>query len=146
MSIRKREGNRPDRRILGHTASSETDRDAIAKRVSYLGSGHHKRRPGDYGFEPPVNPRPSKDVCDAKGKRQVLLAEAQALFASGLSKGMFSKPGTNGLPKYVWAVDGNGDVYESKTRPEHETEYHGYRLGDDEVTMRRYVIDEWKLR
>lgn len=146
MSTRKREGNRPDRRYVAADASDGAARLALADRVTYTGSAHHKRRPGDYGFQPPVNPRPNKDVCDAKGKPQVLMAEARSLFAAGLEKGMFSAPGANGLPKYVWSVDNTGDVFEAKARPERETEYHGYRLGADEETMRRYVVAEWKLR
>lgn len=146
MITRKREGNRPDRRILADDASTAEARAALAARITYTGSAHHKRRPGDYGFQPPTNPRPSKDVCDAKGKRQVLLAEATVLFRAGLHKGVYSAPGANGLPKYVWSVDEEDDVFEAKARPERETEYHGYRLGDDELTMRRYVLAQWKLR
>jgi hypothetical protein len=139
----KREGNRPDRRIAPAAASDRAQREALACRIVYAGSAHHKRRPGDYGFQPPVNPRPSKDICDAKDKRQILLDEARLLLAEGVRRGMFSTPGSNGLPKYVWAVDTDGDVFEAKTRPERETEYHGYRLGDDDELMRRYVSKEW---
>lgn len=146
MTGRRREGNRPDRRFVPDVALNRIERETLAARITYTGSAHHKRRPGDYGFQPPVNPRPNKDVCDAKGKRQVLLTEAQSFFAAGLRKGMVSAPGTNGLPKYVWSVDENGDVFEAKARPERETEYHGYRLGADEDTMRRYILAEWKLR
>lgn len=146
MSTRKREGNRPGRRVLPDADSTPAERAALAGRITYTGSAHHKRRPGDYGFQPPVNPRPNKDVCDARSKRQVLLAKARALFAEGLRKGMFSAVGANGLPKYVWSVDEEEDVFEAKARPERETEYHGYRLGDDEETMRRYVLAEWKQR
>ena len=144
--MRKREGNRTDRRVLPMDGSSVADRINLIARVSYVGSAHHKRRPGDYGFQPPVNPRPNKDVCDAKGKKQVLLAEARTLFEVGIQKGMFSQPTENGLPKYVWSIDELGDVFESKSRPEREAEYHGYRLGDDEAHMRRYVLAEWKIR
>jgi len=51
-----------------------------------------------------------------------------------------------GVPKYVWAVDQDGEVYEAKTKPEREMSYHGYRLGDDEIDMRKYVLGEWKRR
>ncbi len=51
-----------------------------------------------------------------------------------------------GVPKYIWAVDEAGEVYEAKTRPERETEYHGYRLGEDDRYMRERVLKEWRRR
>jgi hypothetical protein len=43
------------------------------------------------------------------------------------------------------AVDGDGDVYEAKTKPP-DTVYHGYRIGEDEPQMRRYILGEWTTR
>jgi hypothetical protein len=131
---------------MAQNRSTPAQREELLARLSYVGSAHHKRRPGDYGFQPPTNPRATKDLCDAKGQRPILAAEAAQLFADGIRRGMFSAPTANGLPKYVWGVDTHGDVYEAKTRPELEAEYHGYRLGDDESDMRRYVIEEWNRR
>jgi len=51
-----------------------------------------------------------------------------------------------GVPKYVWAVDAEGEVYEAKTAPNSETAYHGYRLGDDDADMRQLVRKEWRRR
>ena len=144
MSIRKREGNRPDRRVVGETFTSKADREALCKRIRYVGSAIHKLRPGDYGFLPPSNPRPSKSPCDAV--RPILLAEASALMQSGVMLGMVSRFDAGGVPKYIWAVDEAGDVYEAKTKPELESSYHGYRLGDDERDMRTYILKEWKRR
>jgi hypothetical protein len=50
-----------------------------------------------------------------------------------------------GSPKYVWVVDSDDEVYEAKTRPP-EVIYHGYRIGDDEPDMRRYILGEWRKR
>lgn len=75
----------------------------------------------------------------------VTLEEAAQLFASGIAAGMISSFDPGGSPKYVWAVDRGGEVYEAKTKPP-DTVYHGYRLGDDEEAMRRYILDEWKRR
>ena len=58
---------------------------------------------------------------------------------------MVSRFDPGGSPKYVWAVDGDDEVYEAKTKPP-DTAYHGYRLGDDEEGMRRWVRDEWEKR
>ena len=48
---------------------------SLVASIAYVGSGLHKTKPGDYGFQPPVNPRPWKSICD--GRRTILLAEAQ---------------------------------------------------------------------
>jgi hypothetical protein len=144
VSSRKREGNKPDRRFLPVDALSACQLGELAKQLRYVGSANHKLRPGDYGFIPSHNPRPSKSPCDEL--RPVLLGEAQALFRRGIELGMVSSIGSNGVPKYVWTVDEAGEVYEAKTRPDRESEYHGYRLGDDEIRMKRYVLEEWNRR
>ncbi len=139
----KRQGNRPDRRVAPAGSVSPTELEALAARLRYEGSALHKLHPGDYGFIPPINPRPSKPPCDEL--RSVLLAEAAALFRRSIAAGMVSRLEQGGVPKYVWAVDADGEVYEAKTRPPDDA-YHGYRLGDDERAMRRYIRDEWSKR
>jgi len=58
---------------------------------------------------------------------------------------MFSEFSEGGVPKYVWAVDAQGEAYEAKTKPERETDYHGYRLSEDDG-MREVVLKEWRKR
>lgn len=137
-----RQGNDPTRRISPPDAYDEELRDVLAERISYVGSAIHKTKPGDYGFNPPVNPRPWKSICD--GMRVILLAEARAMFASGIRKGMFSKLLGDGIPKYVWAVDHLGEAYEAKISPNTLT-YKGYRLEEDD-SMRAVVLREWSKR
>jgi len=144
MSIRKREGNRPDRRILPPEATTDDQRRDLAARLRYVGSANHKLRPGDYGFVPTHSPRPSKSPCDAL--RPVRLAEAQALFERGIFLGMVSRIEESGIPKYVWSVDRDGEVYEAKTHTGQGAVYHGYRLGDDDRLMRRHVLEQWNRR
>ncbi|MCY4238992.1 MAG: hypothetical protein OXC93_11680 [Rhodospirillaceae bacterium] len=110
----------------------------------YTGSALHKRVAADYGFHPPANPRPNKSLCDGSG-RIVRLAEARALFREGVERGMISSIGHDGLPKYVWAVDSEGRVYEAKIE-QGSSNYHGYELGEDDDGMRRLVVEEWRLR
>ncbi len=64
----------------------------------------------------------------------------------GVAAGMVSAFAGDGIPKYVWAVDDDGEVYEAKAKPGQETTYHGYRLGEDERTMRDLIRKEWKRR
>jgi hypothetical protein len=144
MAIRKREGNRPDRRLADEAAVNAATRQRLLETLQYVGSANHKLHPGNYGFQPPQNPRPSKSPCDAL--RSILLEEATALFRRGIELGMVSTIINDGVPKYVWAVDDAGEVYEAKTRPEHEVEYHGYRVGPDETDMRTYILKEWRRR
>ncbi len=116
----------------------------IASIAQYGSSANHKLRPGDYGFTPPSNPRPSKSPCD--DLRQVLKLEATKLLREGIRRGMVSRIEPNHVPKYVWAVDQRGEVYEAKTKPGQETTCHGYRLGEDERQMRAEVLSEWNKR
>lgn len=96
-----------------------------------------------YGFVPSINPRPTKSVCD--DLRSILLAEATELFRRGVLAEMVSPFDPGGSPKYVWVVDNDGEVYEAKTKPP-DVVYHGYRIGDDEPYMRRYILGEWRER
>ena len=141
--MKKREGNRPDRRLVPAGTYSKAQLEELARRLTYAGSGLHKLHPGNYGFVPSINPRPSKSVCD--DLRMVALDEAAQLLAAGVAAEMVSPFDAGGSPKYVWAVDGGGQVYEAKTKPP-DTVYHGYRLGDDEEAMRRYISGEWEKR
>lgn len=140
----KRQGNRPDRRVIPAGSLQAQEIEALGKRVQYVGSALHKLHPGDYGFTPSHNPRPSKSACD--DLRPVLRDEAIRLFKSGLDLGMVSQFDPGGVPKYIWAVGEDGQVYEAKTKPDTEIAYHGYRLGDDEREMRRYILTEWRQR
>ncbi len=139
----KRQGNNPKRRIASKNAFVQEVLDEYVKQAQYTGSAHHKRNPADYGFHPPANPRPNKSLCDAS--RSVRLADAQSLFREGIKRGMISVYPEGGLPKYVWAVDSDGRVYEAK-RDRNSSNYHGYELGDDEGAMRKMVLTEWNLR
>lgn len=144
MPIRPRQGNNPGRRFEPEGAYPEAALQALARRIEYAGSANHKLRPGNYGFVPPTNPRGSKSPCD--DIRSVLLEEASELLLKGVAAGMVSAFAGDGIPKYVWAVDDDGEVYEAKAKPGQETTYHGYRLGEDERTMRDLIRKEWKRR
>jgi hypothetical protein len=58
--------------------------------------------------------------------------------------GMFSAFPDGGVPKYVWAVDNDGEAYESKVIPG-SFGYKGYRL-EEEDAMRNVVLKEWAKR
>lgn len=143
MRPKRREGRRPARDVAAAEATTKAERETLAKTIRYTGSAFHKLKAADYGLTPPRSPRPSKSACD--DRRAIPLREATALFRKGILKGMFSPPPDGGLPKYVWAVDDQSEVYEAKIGGD-GTEYHGYRLGDDDQDMRRLVLKEWRRR
>jgi len=138
-----REGNNPKRRLAEAGALTDEQRRKLAADAVYDGSGLHKRFPADYGFTPPVSPRPSKSLCD--GKRIILKAEAQALLRSGAEKGMVSTYTYADFPKFVWSVDADEEVYEAKTDENANGHYHGYRL-EEEDAMRELIKKNWKAR
>ncbi len=141
MPSRKRQGNDIKRRIIQQGQLSTQIQTSLSN-ARYVGSPHHKSRPADYGFQPPVNPRPQKSLCD--DLRTITLREARRLFRDGIRREMVSSHLENGLPKYVWAVDHSGEAYEAKLGHDGAS-YHGYRLYRDQ-RMRRYIIHAWSER
>ena len=139
----KRQGNNPKRRIAAEGTLNEQKLKDLLRSVRYKGSSLHKKNHADYDLEPPANARSNKSLCD--GIRAVRIKEATKLFKNGLKRGMVSTFRHGACPKYVWAVDEDGEAYEAKLDGDGQN-YHGYRLGDDDKTMRQYVIDEWKKR
>src|SRR5437667_9972089 len=107
-----RRGNNPKRRIAPAEKLSENKKSELIERVKYVGSGHHKRNPADFGLER-TSPRPTKSLCDTV--KVVVLARAQELIAAGINAGMVSEFMACGFPKYIWCVDTDGEVYEAKT-------------------------------
>ena len=141
MPRRKRQGLDKKRRIAPPGAiSCKTRINLDAAR--YVGSAHHKSRPANYNFNPPVNPRPGKSLCD--DRRAISLQEAVNLFRSGIELGMVSTHLERDLPKFVWAVDHCGEAYEAILGSDGPN-YHGYRLNAT-APNREYVIAEWNRR
>lgn len=138
--MKSRRGGNPKRRFAAPDRLDQAGRDALAIRLVYVGSGHHKKHPGDYGFYPPLSPRSWKSVCD--GKRVLLKSEAGKLLREGILNGMFSDFPEGGVPNYVWSVDSAGEAYEAKIDRQG---YHGYRLEEDD-DFRDRVLKEWKAR
>lgn len=137
-----RNGNNPKRRLARRQDIDPgvTARLAYAR---YTGSPHHKRSSAGYGFQPPASPRPNKSLCD--GRRSVPLTEAAALFREGVRRGMVSTHLDGDLPKYVWAVDDDGRVFEAKISRGTQN-YHGYELGRGESRLRQHIEREWSAR
>lgn len=147
MATRKRQGNRPDRRVWWQAPLDDAGIAALIDRCRYVGASFHKLSPADYGLTPPRAPRPHKSVCD--DLRPIFKGEAKALLEAGIRRRMVSFFASNSAPKYIWAVDENGEVFEAKTHPRHKTryyDYHGYRLGENDASFRRYILETWNSR
>jgi hypothetical protein len=139
--IRRRRSRNPNRGIASPERLDQAGREALAARVVYSGSAHHKRNPGDYEFHPPISPRPWKSLCD--GKRVILLEEAQQMLRQGVINGLFSDFSEGELPRNIWNVDESGEVYEAQLGS--PPGYHGYRLEEDD-DFRGVVLKEWRKR
>lgn len=139
--MRLRTGNKPKRRITPNVPAADVLA-TLAARVRYVGSGHHKRNPADYGLER-TSPRPTKSLCD--GERPLKLEEARELLRTGILRGMISELAETGFPQYVWCVSPEGKAYEARTDPKRPGDYHGYPI-EDEDDMRRYVKKVWEER
>lgn len=140
--MRNRSVSNPKRRIISGVLPDVAMRELLLTRIRYVGSGHHKRNPANYGMDR-VNPRPTKSLCDADGP--VPLNKASGWLKEGVMKAMFSQPNESGLPKYIWCVSSGGVVYEAKTHPNTPGDYHGYPL-EDEDDMKAYVMTIWEQR
>ena len=136
----KRSGSRPIRRIEAASRLDIQARKALAKRVVYVGSPHHKSKANDYGLLPHAAPRPTKSLCDLA--RGIPKAEAEDLLRKGVLKGILSAFTDDELPKYIWSVDDSGAPFEAKIG---NGGYHGYPLENTD-DMSKIVLREWKAR
>jgi len=113
-------------------------RRALAGRVHYRGSPHHKRNPGDFGLTPPAAPRRAKSLCDSV---QIFRHEdALRLLREGLVRGLWSVRQTGEFPANVWAVTADGSALEAVVDANGEA--HGYPLADDDPFAAE-VFERW---
>lgn len=137
-----RAGNNPKRRVSPAGTLTEEGKRALLANAKYVGSGHHKRNPADYGLER-TNPRPTKSLCDLV--RIIPLSEAQELLRRGIQAETVSTLAYDGFPKYIWSVSEDGEIYEAKTDSSTPGDYHGYPL-EDEDDFRAYIRRVWEQR
>ena len=114
--------------------------DELAERVLYVGSGHHKRSPADYGLER-TQPRPTKSLCDKQ--RTISFDEAKGMLKQGAHCGMISSLRYGEFPKYIWFVAEDYQVFEAKTDQSAPGQYHGYPLEPND-SFRDIVLKAWK--
>lgn len=113
---------------------------ALAARVSYGGSPEHKRNPGDFGLDPPSQPRQGKTLCDdAQIFRR---SEAESLLREGIRRGLMSVQERNGWPQNIWVVAENGVPLEAMLENQQTGTYHGYPMLSEDP-LREEVLARW---
>ncbi|EHQ07556.1 hypothetical protein [Leptonema illini] len=138
----RRQSSNPRRRLCDQSNYGADYLNGLAERVRYTGSAHHKKNPVEYGFSR-MEPRPEKSICDVN--RRLAPREAASLLKAGIQMCMMSEPDGTGFPKFIWAVNNEGEVFEAKTDRNGSGCYHGYPL-DSEDEMSIVVQAEWRRR
>lgn len=116
---------------------------AFSNDTSYEGSAHHKSKESDYDLTPAISPRPTKSLCD--DVRIIAAEEANQLLKRAFERSMVSDRRVDTEPpKYAWAIDEEGEVYEAKLGND-GLRYHGYRLSKDDG-LHKWLVKEWGKR
>lgn len=134
--MRKRKYN-PKRRII--QVIDESRRQWLSEAVVYGGNPAHKRHPGDFGLNPPAQPRLNKTLCDGT---QVNLQTAMRLLRTGARLGLVSIREQNGFPQNIWAVSPNGIALEAQLDNAETATYHGYPMGPGDP-LATEVLNRW---
>lgn len=142
MPRRKNQPNNPVDRVAPPDTHGQEIWEALHD-ARYVGSSHHKSHAGGgYDLFPPVNPLPTKSLCD--DLRTVALPEATRLFRNGIGLQMVSERLERGLPARIWSVDHSGEPYVAMLGSDGPN-YHGYRLYRDR-RQRAYILATWRDR
>lgn len=134
----------PNRKVVETPPEPEELR-LLADRIGYGGNPQHKRNPGDFGLDPPAQPRRGKTLCDEVSilKR----ADALALLKSGTLRGMLSAASGAGgaFPAMIWAVTESGLPMEAQLENPSAGTYHGYPMPEPDP-FRLEILRLWRER
>lgn len=141
--MKQRKSSNPKRRLASPDTATHTKLAQLSQAVTYSGHPAHKRNPGDFGLQPPSQPRQGKSLCDTANifKHK----EALRLLRDGIAKGLISMQERNGWPQNVWAVTEAGIAVEAMLENKGQGVYHGYPMlpGDP---LAEQVLERWKNR
>jgi len=137
--LAKRQKFNPKRQIA--TTLDQADLERLASTVRYGGNPEHKRKPGNFGLQPPACPRRHKTLCDEVGifNRELALSLLQA----GIRCGLVSELRYTGYPQNVWAVSAEGVPLEAQLENSANGTYHGYPMPEADP-FRDIVAARWK--
>lgn len=141
----RRHGIKPRHRNILPLDEFENNRDhyaALEQKAVYTGNPEHKRNPGDFGLEPPADPRWDKTLCDEVGilRRNVADRLLRTAFHSGLVSAAKGK-NTDKWPQYVWAMTDDGHPLEAAYDG---SGYHGYPLPDERTPLFKEIKKRWR--
>jgi len=104
----------------------------LAAKVSYVGSGEHKKRPLDstYGIEPAL--RSDASHCDPKISRD----QAEHALRCAIRSQIVSEQFEGGFPRYVWALLG-GQAHVARLINREAGEYKGWPIEEHELPTDR---------
>ena len=114
----------------------------LEREITYTGSPYHKKNPGDYGLNPPANPRDKKTLCDKIG--EVKQADAEKLLKDGVRKGLISQQMRGRYPQNIWSVADDGTPLEAQLENREKGTYHGYPLLDEYDPFREEILKRAK--
>jgi hypothetical protein len=142
MGKRASELKRETKRTLRAEFLTDEERADLRVRVAYEGSPHHKSNPGDFRLTPPAAPRTDKTLCDEAGVFR--RADAERLLTQAIDRGLVSANTTaGGLPKQLWVVDDQGQVFEAMYGGSASGCYHGYPIRRSDPLFDR-VTQAWR--
>lgn len=118
--------HRPLHRALATRAPDSDQLEAVAKRVSYVGSPEHKDMPS---FAGQPRPRADASICprELTGDRD----RVEAWLRDAIRKGAVGELMEGDFPRYAWYKD-DRTVYEARLVNRGLGEYKGYPLEADE--------------
>lgn len=141
--MKPRKTPNPKRRLLPKpdTAEVTVALAKLAAKANYGGNPEHKRNPGDFGLQPPSQPRQGKSLCD---RAEIFTRDkALRLVQEGLRRGLVSVQHRNGWPQNVWAVAANGTPLEAMLENPATGSYHGYPMLDDDP-LADEIVERWR--
>lgn len=117
-----------DKRKLHAPVPSTQDREALAARASYAGSGKHKLEPRAFHLKP-APPDADDSFCDGHaGFEPADMERVGDLLERGILAGLIGHRDVQGDPTILWSVDDNGWIYELRITVPTQAIYHGYPL------------------
>jgi hypothetical protein len=122
----------PSRRDRRHQVCSieGVDLDAIAERVSYVGSAEHKTY-----LSPVGRPSPRADATKYDPRFHGDFGQLTEWLKSGVRKGHIGTPWEGDFPRYVW-TEHDGKWYEGRLVNCGQGSYKGYEITPPELPKR----------
>jgi len=102
-----------------------TDLDALAERVKYVGNPEHK---DEFTFVGPPRPRGDASICPREYRDQEMVT---GWLRAAIRAGSTGAPWEGAFPRYVWHQE-KDTVFEARLVNRGDGSYKGYPLHDDE--------------